>query len=64
MVLKLILVAICALLLVICYRTRAFAEKILRLKDDRVTDKLILKIKCVALGISMAIFIFSIIFVK
>ncbi|MGN0181795.1 MAG: hypothetical protein ACI4DP_05200 [Candidatus Ornithomonoglobus sp.] len=64
MVLKIVLLAICALLLVICYRTRSFAEKILRKKEDDITDELILKLKTVSLVISIVIFICTMIFLK
>ncbi|MGN0162329.1 MAG: hypothetical protein ACI4EA_01930 [Candidatus Ornithomonoglobus sp.] len=64
MVLKIVLLAICALLLVICYRTRMFAEKILRKKEEEITDALILKLKTVSLVISIVIFICTMIFLK
>ncbi len=64
MALKVVLLAICALLLFICYRTRTFAGKILRKKDEEITDKLVMQIKTVSLVISMILFICTMIFVK
>lgn len=64
MVLKIVLLAICALLLFICYRPQQFAEKVLRKKEDEITEKFILRLKMISLGISMLLFICTIIFVK
>lgn len=64
LILKTVLIIICALLLAVCYRAQGFAEKILKKDSGAVTDELILRIKIAALIISIVIFICSIIFVK
>ena len=60
MVINIISLVICIILLIICYRTKAFAERVLRIKE--VTDRTILKIKVVALIIAIIVFLLSIIF--
>lgn len=62
MAVKIICLVICALLLFICYRAQFFAERILHKKDP--SDALILKIKLVALAVSMILFICVMIFIN
>ncbi|MDD6762277.1 MAG: hypothetical protein PUD92_01350 [Clostridiales bacterium] len=64
MVIKIVLLAICALLLAVCYRAQSFAEKIMKKKEDEITDDLILRIKGVALVISVIVFVGTMIFFK
>ena len=64
MALKIGLLAVCAALLFICYRTRDFAKKILRMNEEKITERLIFKIKAVSLVISMVVFICTMLFVK
>lgn len=60
MVMKIACLVICIILLIVCYRTQFFAERVLRLKE--VTDRTILRIKIIALIIAIAVFLFSLIF--
>ena len=62
LILKIVCLIICAALLFVCYRPRQFAERIL--KKDEITDAYILKIKAIALIISVIIFVLTIIFIR
>ena len=60
---KIICLLICVLLLFICYRTRTFAKKILKKKDEEITDVLMLKLKVASLLVSMGLFVVAIMFI-
>lgn len=60
MVMKIICLVICAALLFVCYRTQFFAERVLRIEE--ITEEKLLRIKTVALIVSIAVFIISLIF--
>ncbi len=62
MLIKIICLAICALLLFICYRAKTFAEKVLRRQEP--SETLLFRIKLAALAVSVVLFVFVMIFIK
>ena len=62
MVIKIICLALCALLLFICYRAKTFAEKVLRRQEP--SETLLFRIKLATLAVSMILFVCVMIFVK
>ena len=62
MVIKIICLALCALLLFICYRAKFFAEKVLRIPEP--SDTLLFRIKLATLAVSMILFVCVMLFVK
>ena len=62
MIIKIICLALCALLLFICYRAKFFAEKVLRMPEP--SETLLLRIKTAALAASVVLFICVMIFIQ
>lgn len=62
MAVKIICLALCALLLFICYRAKFFAEKVLRRPEP--SETLLFRIKLVTLAVSAILFICVMVFVK
>ena len=61
MLIKIICLAVCALLLFICYRPKTFAEKVLRRNEP--SETLLFRIKLAALAASAALFVCVMIFI-